>query len=145
LSESEWEYVARAGTTTPFWWGSWITSHQANYDGTLRYADRGLMWPFRNHKVPVDCFKPNPWGLYQVHGNVYEWCDDVPSSYEQPPVDGSACIVGDLRLRMYRGGAYASPPSHLRSACRGSFFVDHGLDCLGFRVARCVLPGVGNS
>lgn len=140
LSEAEWEHVARAGSTTPFWWGSWITSHQANYDGTKQYANRGLMWPFRGHVVPVDGFKPNPWGLYQVHGNVYEWCEDVPSSYEHTPTDGSACRDGDLQVRIYRGGGYGSPPSHLRSACRGSFFVDYGLDCLGFRVACSLDP-----
>jgi formylglycine-generating enzyme required for sulfatase activity len=69
LSEAEREYVTRAGTTTPFWWGSPITPKQANYDGNYTYGG-GTKGEYRNRTVPVDSFEPNPWGLFNVHGNV---------------------------------------------------------------------------
>ena len=70
LSETEWEYVARAGTTTPFWWGSSITPKQANYNGNYTYEGGGSKGEYRQRTVPVDRFKANAWGLYNVHGNV---------------------------------------------------------------------------
>ena len=77
LSEAEREYAARAGTTTPFWWGSSITPEQANYDGsTDPYKGGGAKGEYRQKTLPVKSFKPNPWGLYQVHGNVWEWVED---------------------------------------------------------------------
>jgi formylglycine-generating enzyme required for sulfatase activity len=72
LSEAEREYVTRAGTTTPFWWGSSIVTSQANYDGDYPYRG-GPKGEYRHQTIPVDSFLPNPWGLYQVHGNVAEW------------------------------------------------------------------------
>ena len=75
LTEEEREYVARAGTETPFWWGSTISSSQANYDGGFVYGE-GAKGQFRARTMPVDSFNPNPWGLYQVHGNVSEWTED---------------------------------------------------------------------
>ena len=70
LSEAEWEYACRAGTKTPFWWGSSITPDQANYDGNYTYDGGGSKGEYRQKTLPVDSFEPNPWGLYQVHGNV---------------------------------------------------------------------------
>jgi formylglycine-generating enzyme required for sulfatase activity len=82
LSEAEREYVARAGTTTPFWWGSPITPKHANYDARfdrlnlpdpyLSNISIGAPDEFRNQTVPIDSFDPNPWGIYNVHGNVWE-------------------------------------------------------------------------
>jgi formylglycine-generating enzyme required for sulfatase activity len=89
LSEAEREYVARAGTTTPFWWGSSITSAQANYDSRLSYGGGESKGEWRKSTVSIDSFEANPWGLYNVHGNVWEWCEDVwHVSYSGAPLDG---------------------------------------------------------
>jgi formylglycine-generating enzyme required for sulfatase activity len=74
-SDAEREYVTRAGTTTHFWWGDLITTSQANYNGNF-FGDGGGKREFRARTVPVDSFEPNPFGLYQVHGNVQEWVED---------------------------------------------------------------------
>lgn len=129
LSESEREYVARAGTTTPYWWGSSVTPDQANFF----YARR-----FRT--LPVDSFQPNPWGLYQVHGNVWDWTEDCyHDSYAAAPTDGSAWTSGSCTFRVRRGGSWAGNAQSLRSATRDgneSFFVSSSV---GFRVARTLI------
>ena len=95
-SEAEWEYACRAGTTTPFWWGSSITPEQANYDGNYTYAGGGKKGEYRQKTLPVKSFQPNPWGLYQVHGNVWEWVEDCwEDSYNGAPDDGSVWTAGD--------------------------------------------------
>ena len=76
LSEAEREYATRAGTTTPFWWGSSISTTQANYRGDYYTYGGGSKGEYRGGTVPVDSFKANPWGLYNVHGNVSEWVED---------------------------------------------------------------------
>ena len=92
LSEAEREYAARAGTQTPFWWGSWITPDQANYAGDEEpYQGGGQKGEDRQKTQPVKSFQPNPWGLYQVHGNVGEWVEDCwNETYNGAPTDGSA-------------------------------------------------------
>jgi formylglycine-generating enzyme required for sulfatase activity len=147
LSEAEQEYVTRAGTTTPFWWGDLISVSQANYDGTLTYGN-GTAGIFRDRTVPVDMFDPNPWGLYQVHGNVWEWTQDCAhDSYDGAPTDGSAWTGSDCSFRVIRGGCWVSLPQ-ARSASRGGQFSDsrgrhsaivRGYD-FGFRVGRTLLP-----
>src|SRR5262245_51807598 len=93
LSEAEREYVTRAGTSTPFWWGRSITSEQANYNGNLSY--NGLTGQYRERPVSVEMFQPNPWGLYQVHGNVWEWTRDCwNGDYRGAPSDGTAWMTG---------------------------------------------------
>src|SRR5262249_13929275 len=72
LSEAEWEYCCRADTTTQFWWGDTISTEQANYDGNYTFGG-GPKGEFRKGTVPADKFEPNPWGLFQMHGNVWEW------------------------------------------------------------------------
>lgn len=88
-SEAEWEYASRAGTTTPFWWGGGINPSLANYDGNYTYAN-GPKGEYRQRTLPVDAFQLNPFGLYQVHGNVWEWCQDRwHGSYAGAPADGA--------------------------------------------------------
>jgi formylglycine-generating enzyme required for sulfatase activity len=127
LSEAEREYVTRAGTTTPFWFGASISSGQANYQGT--------------GTVPVDAFAPNPWGLYQVHGNISEWVEDCyHGSYVGAPADGSAWTTGDCAYRVQRGGSWNSIAEVLRAAHRGGRPADFGGAYWGLRVARTLGP-----
>ncbi len=126
-SEAEREYVTRAGTTAPYWWGSTISKSQATYDGT--------------QTMPVDSFAPNPWGVYQVHGNIWEWTEDCwNNSYSAAPGDGSAWKAGDCKSRVVRGGSWVSGPLALRSAYRGWFPADSRSYSPGFRVGRALIP-----
>jgi formylglycine-generating enzyme required for sulfatase activity len=141
LSEAEREYVTRAGTITPFWWGPSISTSQANYNGNYTYGDDGARGEFRNETVPVDAFAPNPWGLYQVHGNVSEWTEDCwHDNYRDAPTNGSAWTDADCRQRARRGGSVGSPPQVLRSAFRLSNPAVNGQAFIGFRVARTLAP-----
>ena len=149
LSEAEREYVTRAGSTTPFWWGTSITPKQANYDGSSDpYKGGGSKGEYRNRTMSVDSFKPNPWGLYNVHGNASEWVQDCwNGNYNGAPSDESARITGDCSFRVLRGGAFDLLPWKLRSAYRdrspanSGVYDPQGADAggymsLGFRVGR---------
>lgn len=129
LAEAEWEYCCRAGTTTPFWWG--VEASRSR----LRYFDIG--WE-NQQTVPVDRFEPNPWGLYQVHGNVFEWCEDGwHKNYENnPPVDGTFWQGGDEKNRVNRGGSWGYAP--FPSAGRSYSPIDHRSEDIGFRVAMTI-------
>jgi formylglycine-generating enzyme required for sulfatase activity len=136
LSEAEREYALRAGTTTPFWWGASISSVQANYDGNYTYGG-GSKGEWRKRTVAVDTFKANPWGLYNVHGNVWEWVEDCDhDSYQGMPTNGSSWTAGDCRRRIIRGGAWDSVPQSHRSANRHGIITDTRGVNFGFRVAR---------
>ncbi|HEX4411601.1 MAG TPA: SUMF1/EgtB/PvdO family nonheme iron enzyme [Xanthobacteraceae bacterium] len=137
-TEAEREYAARAGTTTPFWWGSSITTEQANYNGSYTYGDDGVHGEMRGQSVPVDSFLPNPWGLFQMHGNVSEWTQDCwhDNYYTNPPTDGSAWASPDCNLRVRRGGSIGSPPQVLRSAARLSGPQAKPQPFISFRVVR---------
>jgi formylglycine-generating enzyme required for sulfatase activity len=135
LYEAEREYVARAGTTTPFWWGSSITPEQANYDGNYTY-NGGPKGECRQKTLPAKSFKPNPWGLYQVHGNVYDWVEDCyHDNYNGAPSDGSAWTAGECTYRVLRGGSWYSNPPNLRAAYRDNGNPRNRLNFRGFRVA----------
>jgi formylglycine-generating enzyme required for sulfatase activity len=132
-TEAQWEYACRAGTTTPFWWGDQITTDQANYDGSA-YAG-GKQGKGRGKTMPVCSFAPNPWGLYQMHGNVDEWCQDRwQEGYDiAQTVDPIVPVIGHMRV--LRGGSWSVLAGGLRSAYRlGSGPGVRSRD-LGFRMA----------
>jgi formylglycine-generating enzyme required for sulfatase activity len=139
-AEAEWEYACRAGTETPFWWGTSITPVQANYRGTSVYRGGGVRGEYRQKTAPVHTFHPNPWGLYQMHGNVWERCADVWSGncYAEKGGDPSprAIIRGDAERRVLRGGSWQSGPDQLRSANRSSASLRDRYGERGFRLAR---------
>ena len=130
LSEAEWEYVARAGTTGPFHFGPTISTDQANYDEN------------RMKTVPVGSFSANGFGLHDVHGNVGEWVEDCwHDSYSGAPVDGSAWVSGDdCGRRVLRGGSWSNIPWLLRSAVRVRYPPEVRINKFGFRVARTLIP-----
>jgi formylglycine-generating enzyme required for sulfatase activity len=135
-SEAEWEYACRAGSSTPFWWGASISTDEANYDGNYTYGV-GKKGQYRKATVPVESFKPNPWGLYQMHGNVWEWCADPwHENYRGAPEDGSVWQGGDETCRVLRGGSWNYYPAVLRSARRFGYYSSFRIDIAGFRVAR---------
>jgi formylglycine-generating enzyme required for sulfatase activity len=138
LSESEREYVTRAGTTTPLWWGSLLSPAQANYIGTAEpYKGRGSKGESRRATVPVDTFAANPWGLFNVHGNVWEWTEDCWNEKNAGnPADGSAWTAGDCGWRVVRGGSLSMHPRFLRSSNRFRRPPDYRIIDGGFRVAR---------
>ena len=130
-TEAEWEYACRAGTKTAFNIGNNITPYQANFDGNYPY-NRQPRGRYRARTTTVRSFAPNDWGLYDMHGNVYEWCWDQYKPYDSSPsLDGVLSSPGILR-----GGSWTSEARFLRSANRA--FLDHAAktDYAGFRVVR---------
>ncbi len=135
-SEAEWEYACRAGSDTPFWWGATVTPAQANYDGTYP-CHGGPAGQYREETVAVRTFQPNPFGLYQTHGNVWEWVEDCwADTYQGAPTDGVARISGDRGRRVLRGGSWSTDPWTLRSALRIWDTADDRFNDLGVRIAR---------
>jgi formylglycine-generating enzyme required for sulfatase activity/serine/threonine protein phosphatase PrpC len=130
LSESEWEYVARAGTTRSFWWGSKVGTNNAHcFDCKSDYST--------SKPAKVGTYKPNPFGLYDTAGNVFEWVHDCyHRNYKDAPDDGSVWEGGDCEVRIVRGGAYRSPASSMRVETRETFKSNKGQYNVGFRVAR---------
>ncbi|MEK8020090.1 MAG: SUMF1/EgtB/PvdO family nonheme iron enzyme, partial [Candidatus Parabeggiatoa sp.] len=131
-SESEWEYACRAGTTTPFYFGETITTDLANYHGDYTYAS-GPKGVYRPQTTDVGSFPPNAFGLYDMHGNVWEWCADLwHDKYDGAPTDGAAWLEnqsdkGNLDYlisnnitvsRLFRGGSFGSVPRSCRAADR---------------------------
>ena len=137
-SEAEWEYACRAGTTTPFHFGETITSDLANYNGNYTYANEPK-GEYRGTTMPVGSFPPNAFRLYDMHGNVWEWCEDSwHENYQAAPNDGGAWISlknNDNRYRILRGGSWSYYPWGCRSAYRDGINPDVRSDDFGFRLA----------
>ena len=136
-SEAQWEYACRAGTDTPFSFGANITPEQVNYDGGYPYpgGEKGL---YREQTVPVKSLPANPWGLYEMHGNVWEWCADVwqQSVSPQPVTDPLATAAEDSGpARVVRGGSWNYYGEVVRSAFRNWIMPVYRLNNLGFRLA----------
>jgi formylglycine-generating enzyme required for sulfatase activity len=133
-TEAQWEYACKAGSTTPFWWGRDLTVADANYNCDRPYSENGH-GEFRKETVPVKSFERNPWGLWQMHGNVYEWCSDFYGEYPDGTVtDPSGPLKGEIHVN--RGGSWASSGHALRSAYRGVPRNSTVYDDSGFRFAR---------
>lgn len=145
LTEAEWEYAARAGTTTAFSYGNTISLKQANYFSAGAQA-AGPAGSFEEKffdlkpegkTVPVGSYAPNAFGMHDTHGNVWEWVEDCWNwSYAGAPADGSAWTSGQCAFRVMRGGAWPDAAQHLRSADRAYSFPSQRFSSLGLRVAR---------
>ena len=147
-SEAQWEYVCRAGTTTPFHFGDTISPELANYHGNYAYAD-GPQGVNREQTTPVGMFPANAWGLHDMHGNVWEWClDEWHESYEGAPTDGRAwgdAAEGEkskelAKTKLLRGGSWVDGPGDCRSAYRAHVRPDDAAHDVGFRVV-CLPQG----
>jgi formylglycine-generating enzyme len=131
-TEAEWEYACRAGTTTPFHFGETISTDQANYNGNGIYGD-GKKGKNRDKTTPVGGFPANTWGLHDMHGNVFQWCEDWFGDYPQKDlVDPKGSEKGNLRV--LRGSSWSNPPVHCRSASRFFFLPSHRFNYFGLRV-----------
>ncbi len=148
-SEAEWEYACRAGTTTPFHFGETISTDLANYRGQDRkigdttYSGsygKGAKGVYREKTTDVGSFSPNAFGLYDMHGNVWEWCSDRwHDTYQGAPIYGSVWEAGDSGYRLLRGGSWDDDPLLCRSATRDRLTPEYRLRNLGFWVV-CLLP-----
>ena len=142
-SEAQWEYACRAGTTTPFHFGTTISMELSNYDGRDRevYVDEEK-GEDRQQTIDVSSFPANHWGLHDMHGNVWEWCaDHWHSNYEDAPEDGRAWSDEDVKenddkmnFRLLRGGSWFNHSANCRSASRLFDHADSRNDFIGFRV-----------
>jgi formylglycine-generating enzyme required for sulfatase activity len=137
-SEAEWEYACRAGTTTPFSFGELITTDVANYNGHHTYG-QSPKGDYRKQTTPVGSFSANGFGLYDMHGNVWEWCFDLwHDNYEGAPTNGSPWVTGKEKSRLLRGGSWYDYPGLCRSAYRYWVTPDFRDDSFGFRVCCSV-------
>ncbi len=133
-TEAEWEYACRAGTSSAFSFGDNITTDQANYHGRYPYAgaERGLS---RKGPLPVRSFPPNPWGLYDMHGNVWEWCKDL-YDFDHGSNPGGPRTSDPGAPRTIRGGSWTSHGHKLRSGHRDGYSPNSSGEKYGFRIAK---------
>jgi formylglycine-generating enzyme required for sulfatase activity len=139
-TESEWEYACRVGTATPFYFGKTITGKLANYDSDVTYFQERKV-KSKGKTTSVGDFPPNAFGLYDMHGNVWEWClDNWHSNYEGAPTDGSAWLSDEDDItHIMRGGSWDINPRSCRSATRDLNTPDNRNNVIGFRVV-CEIP-----
>ena len=132
-TESEWEYACRAGTTTPFATGMNLTTDQANYNGRFPYSTfaPGV---YREHPVPVGTFPPNAWGVYDMHGNVWEWTSDWYGRYPSGPIVDPRGPESGVK-RVIRGGSWYFDANSARCGLRYTHAPEDRGFSLGFRVA----------
>ena len=142
-SETQWEYACRAGTSTPFSFGETLTVEVANFNGehTFREEARGF---YRHVTTEGGMFPPNAFGLYDMHGNLWEWCaDHWLDDYTSSPRDGSAYQSHASRDRVARGGSWHEPPGLCRSASRLRILESDADEFTGFRVVCDSMDQVG--
>jgi formylglycine-generating enzyme required for sulfatase activity len=133
LTEAEWEYAARAGITTAYYWGDEIGKGNANCNGC------GSRWDAKQTS-PVGSFAANQFGLYDMAGNVFQWVQDCyHGNYDGAPTDGSAWTSRDCIYRVVRGGAWLNGPQYLRAANRIGLITGGRDGNLGFRVGRTLV------
>ncbi len=162
LSEAEFEYVARAGTAAPYWWGPTADAKRANYDArtpqpmtdtsskkpgkakpdaAVGQAQSVSLQTSHTGTVPVQYFSPNPWGIFQPHGNAASWVSDCWSkTLAGAPADGAAASTGNCNRRTVRGGAWTSDARDMRAAYRESAPAEQRYYQIGFRIARNLNP-----
>jgi uncharacterized protein (TIGR02996 family) len=134
-SEAEWEYACRAGTTTPFHFGETISPDQANYNGNYPY-NKGAKGEYRNRTMSVGSFPPNAWGLFDMHGNIWEWCQDEYTSYEDQNTKSILNTENeDKSARVLRGGSWGGNARICRAALRNWDAPSLRNYLSGFRVA----------
>jgi formylglycine-generating enzyme required for sulfatase activity len=143
-SEAEWEYACRSGTTTPFHFGETITPDLANYDGNYTYG-AGKKGQYRSQTTSVGQFPANGFGLYDMHGNVWEWCfDHWHDTYQGATQDGSAWLTDNKEARrLLRGGSWSPDPDYCRAASRNRYDPADRNHRIGFRVL-CASPAQGS-
>ncbi len=133
-TEAEWEYACRAGTTTPFWFGKTIRTKDANFDGNNPYFDKDGKGEFRAKTTPVKKFKANPWGLHDMHGNLWQWCEDWYGDYPDGDItDPTGTETGTRRV--LRGGSWFDLARGCRAANRDRVEPASRDDSFGFRLA----------
>lgn len=135
-SEAMWEYACRAGSTTPFWVGSTISVDKANYNGIFPYGTVGV-GEFRKSTTEIGSFSANPFGLHDMHGNVWEWCaDHWHQTYEGAPTDNLPWLENENARHVIRGGSWTSGARRVRAAVRSARDPSFRGSHLGFRCAR---------
>jgi len=149
-SEAEWEYAARAGTTTAYYWGDNIDdgcAYENIADQSLKKSAPNIVPVFANctdgyaYTAPVGSFKPNPWGLFDMLGNVMNWIEDCyVDSYSDTPADGSPNISGACTLRVVRGGSWGNSPRLVRAAHRSYSAPEGRSSYVGLALVRTVTP-----